>query len=254
MIEHLLRDDWRDFLDRSQLFETNTHVNGKPSAGHLLYSPMLKRKGIFLHRSPLNPVEYEYYTRCIKRFRALATDPTERALLVHVQSSSHRSRHSIWVHQFYSLFECLDGYWEGAFELLVIRLQKRKAGKEVTKLKQIAKKGYPSNGLRPPADEAGADAGARADAGADDCASPLPGVADEVECRHSGANVMRVVYLQCWANEVVNGGASFNDPRDFEAFCACVEGTRDLGPRAQRLAGSDSELSKKRGKNKPSDI
>jgi hypothetical protein len=248
MIEHVLRDDWRAFLDRNQLFETNTHVNGKPSAGHLLYSPMLKRKGIFLHRSPLNPVEYEYYTRCIKRFRALATDPTGRALLVHVQSSSHRSRHSVWVQQFYSLFECLDGYWEGAFELLVIRLQKRKAGNEVAKVEKIAKKGR----LGLPADEASADAGA-SDAGAGDGASPLPGVANEVECRRSGANVMRVVYLQCWANEVVNGGASFNDPRDFEAFSACVEGTRDLGPRAQRLTGSDSELSKKRGKNKPSD-
>jgi hypothetical protein len=120
MIAHCVGDDWRAFLDPEQYME---HAGLDPHVGHRLYSKMAKKAKIFLHRSPLVPEEYAYYTRCVDRMRAISTDKTANTLFVLLQSSKHRSPHTAWARQFAALFDALDVHWRGRFELLVVRLQ-----------------------------------------------------------------------------------------------------------------------------------
>jgi hypothetical protein len=127
MISHCLSDDWNSFMDPSQYIERNTDPNAKSNAGHIVYSSMIKKPRIFIHRSPLIRSEFDYYRRCVSRIRDVAHDASAVSLLVLLQSSRHRSRHEKWVRQFHNLFELLQsGIWKGRFELLVIRLQRRR--------------------------------------------------------------------------------------------------------------------------------
>jgi hypothetical protein len=80
MVAHCLADDWRAFLDPANYTEEHGGggvaaaaagaepeggSEGRSVAGHRVYSPMVGKPKIFLHRSPLVPAEYAYYQRCV---------------------------------------------------------------------------------------------------------------------------------------------------------------------------------------------
>ena len=75
--------DKREFIDHSQGKSLKT-VEEKIRAGHKTYGPML-----FNHHDPRRPDHYEYYKRCVERFRVVATDAAAHKLYVHLQINNN---------------------------------------------------------------------------------------------------------------------------------------------------------------------
>ena len=214
MIAHCVVDDWKSFLNPALYTEhaadALAHAPRRSVAGHRLYSPMVKKPKIFLHRSPLVPAEYAYYERCVARVRTIAADAAACTLLVLVQSSKHRSKHAAWAPQFAPLFDALDVHWRGRFELLVVRLQYNKG----------------SAAAPAPAPSAAAAAGAACEVGV---------------TRSTRGNSLRLVYLRCVAP---HSGAAFGDPRDLEAFCDVVRADHRFALRPDPLPREHEQMTR----------
>lgn len=70
-----LLDDFRTFLDRSLYTPHNS--GGRPTCGHRTYCSKM-----FNHHDPLSgPQDYDYFVRCVARFRALRDLPEGRHIL-----------------------------------------------------------------------------------------------------------------------------------------------------------------------------
>lgn len=66
MIVHCIENDFINFLDISKY---NSHrFKGKNNAGHLDYGDLT-----FMHRNPRNDKHYQYFVRCVNRFKNLYT-------------------------------------------------------------------------------------------------------------------------------------------------------------------------------------
>jgi hypothetical protein len=65
-----LADDFAMFLDR-RYYRSTTHVRGEPSADHEHYLTQYGVKYCFAHRDPTRNDDYEYFVRCVERFRRL---------------------------------------------------------------------------------------------------------------------------------------------------------------------------------------
>ena len=130
MLSHIFQDNYKSFLDSKQYLNFGKESNPEPLIGHQLYSTLVKKgkstTKIFLHRNPMTLEGKEYYERCVNRIRDVSKSKSATSLLVLVQSSKHRSKHHAWVTQFHRLFATLQEIWQGRFELLIIRLQKKK--------------------------------------------------------------------------------------------------------------------------------
>ena len=135
MLSHIFQDNYKSFLDSKQYLNFGKESNPEPMIGHQLYSTLVKKgkstTKIFLHRNPMTLEGKEYYERCVNRIRDVSKSKSATSLLVLVQSSKHRSKHHAWVTQFHRLFATLQEIWQGRFELLIIRLQKKKKDKKM---------------------------------------------------------------------------------------------------------------------------
>ena len=65
----ILGDDFNKFMDKSYYGEV-AHKFGDRCAGHSLY-----HEDFFFHKNPRNQDDYEYYQRCIDRFKGLLVNP-----------------------------------------------------------------------------------------------------------------------------------------------------------------------------------
>lgn len=63
----VLKDDFKQFLNPDNFIDIFDRVESiKRQAGHLLY-----HENFFNHKDPRNKIDYDYYVRCINRFRDL---------------------------------------------------------------------------------------------------------------------------------------------------------------------------------------
>ena len=77
MILHCLRDDFRTFLDKSYYIS-----NSETNCGHSKYNHRM-----FNHHNPLNTNDYNYFVRCVNRFKTLM----------------HSTRHKIFIMMFVNM-------------------------------------------------------------------------------------------------------------------------------------------------------
>lgn len=87
MVKHCIEDDFRTFLDKSK-YKTNSEEPW--TCEHDFYCTMIqnnqgpsREKVIFNHRNPLtNNEHYEYYERCVARFKQLLASPEEKTFVM----------------------------------------------------------------------------------------------------------------------------------------------------------------------------
>jgi hypothetical protein len=89
MIKHCIDDDFNTFLNREQYSQIDNHWDDHDCCQHDFYSPLLQdnpspeKHIIFRHRDPLtNHADYEYYKRCVERFRDLLSSEEEKTFLI----------------------------------------------------------------------------------------------------------------------------------------------------------------------------
>ena len=79
-LKHFIVDDFQLFLDKSQYIYITPN-----KCGHTFYAP-----NMFWHKSPLTSMEdYEYYVRCVERFRQLLKTDKNKLFLMMVINGQH---------------------------------------------------------------------------------------------------------------------------------------------------------------------
>ena len=79
MIEHCIEDNFKIFLDR-QYYTRNTNVKDKePKQFHIYYYP--NKTTMFNHRNPLIKNHYDYYNRCVDRFKMLLSNKNNKLFI-----------------------------------------------------------------------------------------------------------------------------------------------------------------------------
>ena len=137
MVVHCLQDDFKQFLDRQQLYQNGSSFDAiglKPGSaprerrliGHRFYSTLTSGVGrgtIFNHRDPLhNDEDYAYLVRCVERFR-LALASEERKLFVILNLNRQ-----LWLEaDLYQLFEELRRYTSN-FHLMMLDCSSKNLG------------------------------------------------------------------------------------------------------------------------------
>lgn len=97
MIIDCLRDDFHTFLDPTQ------HVTVEPgiSSNHLVYGSMVWGKNFdgivnrnitFTHKDITIDKHYEYYKRCVERFRALLASPESKLFILTAQDMEYNQQ------------------------------------------------------------------------------------------------------------------------------------------------------------------
>jgi hypothetical protein len=82
MIVDVISDDFSVFLDRSY-YRSISHENTTPCAHHELYLQKYQVRDVFSHRDPTREDDYQYYLRCVARFRRLlASNETKLFVIV----------------------------------------------------------------------------------------------------------------------------------------------------------------------------
>lgn len=76
-----LENDFVHFLDRDQHVSLTEHA-GKNSAGHLRYDRDVYAEGMFNHRDITEDEHYDYYLRCVERFRALLASDRDKLFIL----------------------------------------------------------------------------------------------------------------------------------------------------------------------------
>ncbi|MGH1573446.1 DUF1796 family putative cysteine peptidase [Methylobacterium sp. P31] len=88
MVEHAIRDDFKEFLDRDNLKDIPVELRPDPhlyQADNTFYRDNFNIKYIFNHHNPeLSEDDYNYFRRCVDRFRSLLRG-TNRTLFVMFQ-------------------------------------------------------------------------------------------------------------------------------------------------------------------------
>ena len=85
MISHCLQDDFNIFLDKSY------YIDLKYKCGHSYY-----HKSLFNHHNPLNYYDYNYFTRCIERFKhLLKTHETKLFIMMYVNMNKDERKEVI---------------------------------------------------------------------------------------------------------------------------------------------------------------
>lgn len=73
MISHCLQDDFNIFLDKKYYID----LNHKCKCGHSYY-----HENLFNHHNPLNNYDYDYFTRCVERFKKLLKSSESKVFIV----------------------------------------------------------------------------------------------------------------------------------------------------------------------------
>lgn len=79
VVADCIRNDFAKFLDRG-FYQDTSYDFGRPCCGHSLY-----HQDFFFHKDPRTEEDYQYYQRCVKRFRALCAS-FESKLFVYMVS------------------------------------------------------------------------------------------------------------------------------------------------------------------------
>ena len=77
MIVDVLTDDFKKFLDRKNYIPHKNEPHNSTIAGHKLYNPIL-----FNHHNPRLDQDYNYFTRCVGRFRTLLSKVDTKLFIV----------------------------------------------------------------------------------------------------------------------------------------------------------------------------
>lgn len=123
MIESCLNDDFKMFLDRSQYIDIGKRVN------HKSYGP------IFRHHNPSkNANDYEYYLRCVERFRTLLRLPEKKLF---VQTNINFRNWPPNFDKFIKLNQQLGSKTTNYKFIVVLTMMKRYARTERPSLKKV---------------------------------------------------------------------------------------------------------------------
>lgn len=89
MIKDCIKDDFQKFLDKSYYSEIANHWDDHAVCQNDFYAPLLldnpspEKHIIFRHRDPLtDDAAYEYYQRCVERFRNLLSSDEEKTFII----------------------------------------------------------------------------------------------------------------------------------------------------------------------------
>jgi hypothetical protein len=85
MICHAISDDFKTFLNKD--YYSSTDKNSKQQS-HLFYYPQLKN--MFRHHNPIIEEDYNYFVRCIERFRDLLKSK-ENKLFIYMEVNNEES-------------------------------------------------------------------------------------------------------------------------------------------------------------------
>jgi hypothetical protein len=89
MIKHCIEDDFKTFLNREQYCKIDNHWDDHECCQHDFYAPLLQdnpkpeKHIIFRHRDPMMDDDaYNYYKRCVERFRDLLSSDEQKTFLI----------------------------------------------------------------------------------------------------------------------------------------------------------------------------
>jgi hypothetical protein len=75
IVKHCLMDDFKTFLN--PLYYIDYPIPCTDKCGHSLYHPIM-----FNHRNPKNEKDYQYYQRCVQRFRDTLSNPLPKLFIL----------------------------------------------------------------------------------------------------------------------------------------------------------------------------
>jgi hypothetical protein len=81
VVKHCIEDDFKTFLDKS--FYVDLLINDR--CGHSIYC-----ENTFVHHNPLhNQKDYEYFVRCVERFRKLLNSNNKKVFFISIINGEH---------------------------------------------------------------------------------------------------------------------------------------------------------------------
>lgn len=121
MVKHCIQDDFKTFLSKS---EYTTNLSDPAICEHEFYSTLIqnhqnvsgREKVVFNHHNPLEKEEdYQYFVRCVNRFKELLTSPEEKTFIMFQKGEDLTNG----ILKAFDLIEFLNNYTTN-FTLLVI--------------------------------------------------------------------------------------------------------------------------------------
>lgn len=87
----ILKDDFKEFLNKEHYVDIHDVAieHGGRQAGHALY-----HKNFFNHKNPREKVDYDYYVRCVERFREFLKSD-EKKLFICSYKNSDKKMHEL---------------------------------------------------------------------------------------------------------------------------------------------------------------
>ena len=89
-IIHSIEDDFKTFLDKSLYVDVETKFEGRRQCGHTLYNA-----NMFNHHDPRTDTDYNYYKRCIERFRQLLKCNDNKLFIISYYNENDQSYETI---------------------------------------------------------------------------------------------------------------------------------------------------------------
>jgi hypothetical protein len=89
-IIHCIEDDFKTFLDKSYYTDVKDKLPGHRQCAHTLY-----HSNMFYHHDPRTDDDYNYYKRCIERFRQLLKSNDNKLFIISYYNESHENYETI---------------------------------------------------------------------------------------------------------------------------------------------------------------
>lgn len=85
MIQEIIEDDFEKFMNPKYFTEPKNKFNER-QCGHQIY-----HEDLFFHKNPKNKEDYDYYLRCIERFKNLLKSPEHKCFFMfyNLQNTKH---------------------------------------------------------------------------------------------------------------------------------------------------------------------
>lgn len=129
VVKKCLQDDFQTYLDKDSYIE-GKHRN---SCGHKTF-----KYNMFAHHNPLhNNADYEYFSRCVERFRYLLASDNNKLFLISIINGEHGVGDKIsetLIGEFIELNNMLNNITKNSYLLVVVNYPNKKENKKNIKI------------------------------------------------------------------------------------------------------------------------
>jgi hypothetical protein len=129
VVKTCLQDDFKTYLDKDSYIEGKN----KNSCGHKIF-----KYNMFAHHNPLhNIADYEYFSRCVSRFRELLASDNNKLFIVSIINGEHGVGNKLsetLIEEFIGLNNILNDVTKHSYLLVVVNYPNKQENKKTVKI------------------------------------------------------------------------------------------------------------------------